>query len=266
MIVTARFMRDRQRGLIGWSIAIFGYIVMNDALYPSIRGQDSFADTIRNLPESVRALIGNLGELLITEPRGYLQARLIGSAFPILLCVFAISNGARAIGGSEEDGTLQWLVAQPMARRRIAVERAIAWVVLTVVLGVVSTAGIVATAPIVDLLDGVDVGNLVAACGAATLLALAHGAIAFAVGASTGSRGPGLAAATAVLVGGYLLAGFGEVTEAIERVAVVSPWRWYLDPIILAEGPVWSSVVPATGLTVIAIAVGVQRFESRDLH
>jgi ABC-2 type transport system permease protein len=266
VIVAARFLRDRRRGLFGWTIAIFGYVLMNDALYPSIRGQEGFAETIRNLPDSVRALIGNLGELAITEPKGYLQARLLGSAFPILLCVFAISNAARSIGGSEEDGTLQWLVAQPVARRQIALERAVAWVVLTVVLGIVSTAGIVATAPLVDLLDGIDLANLVAACGASIALALAHGAIAFAVGAATGSRSPALASATAVLVGGYLLAGFGSVTAAIERIAIVSPWHWFLDPIIIADGPTWSSVVPALAVALVAVAVGVHQFDRRDLH
>ncbi len=68
---------------------------------------------MRDLPASVRALIGSQEGIPLTSAPGYLQARLFSTILPILLLVYAISLGSRAIGGAEEDGTLQLVVTAP---------------------------------------------------------------------------------------------------------------------------------------------------------
>src|SRR6185295_8996163 len=96
---------------------------------------------VEHLPASMRALIGSQVSIPLSSAPGYLQARLFSTTFPILLLVYAIGLGARAIGGAEEDGTLQLVVTAPVTRRRVACERLAASVVLLlglVLVGVVT--------------------------------------------------------------------------------------------------------------------------------
>ena len=47
---------------------------------------------------------------------------------PLLLLVFAIGLGARAIAGSEQEGTLELLLSNPVTRRTVVAERYLAMV------------------------------------------------------------------------------------------------------------------------------------------
>ena len=51
--------RDR-RGLIGWAIAFVAIIGISLAFYPSIKGDASFDDLSKNLPDSVKARANRL--------------------------------------------------------------------------------------------------------------------------------------------------------------------------------------------------------------
>src|SRR5204863_8598994 len=98
----------------------------------------------------------------------------------------------------------QRVVAAPVTRRRIAIERfgaAKVLVLLQVVIGLVTGIAVGAS---VGVFDDVSVGRFVIATIAVAELALLHLAIAFAVGAATGRRGPALSAASAVAVGGHV--------------------------------------------------------------
>jgi ABC-2 type transport system permease protein len=55
---------------------------------------------------------------------------LFSAIGPVLLVVFGIGVGAQAIGGLDEAGRLEPLLANPVTRTRLAVERYLAGVAL----------------------------------------------------------------------------------------------------------------------------------------
>lgn len=264
MIVASRFVRDRRRSLGGWSIAMLGIVFTSVAFYPSLRDQPSFDELFENLPDSVRALVGS-GGLSIRTPAGYLHSRVFSTLVPITLLIFAIALGARAIGGSEDEGTLELLLANPIKRARVAIERYTAVVGLIVLLTLVTSVSLVVLGLPFGVLEGVAIGNLLAACFACMGLALLHGSLAFAVGAALGGRPRAISAASAVAVGGYLA--YGLVSSGVIRgTRFVSPWYWYLNRNILAQGPGLESLLLPFGLSIAIAAVGVWRFGPRDLR
>ena len=90
----------------------------------AVRRDDRSLDrVVEHLPASMRALIGTQASIPLSSAAGYLQARLFSTTLPILLLVYAIGLGAAAIGGAEEDGTLQLVVTAPITRKRVAYER-----------------------------------------------------------------------------------------------------------------------------------------------
>ncbi|HEX9682674.1 MAG TPA: ABC transporter permease subunit [Acidimicrobiales bacterium] len=265
MIVFERLLRDRRRSTMGWVLGMVAYSVFTVAFYPSLRGQTSFDDVYEDLPEAIKALVGTYGEVSISSAPGYLQARYFGLV-PVLLLIFGIGLGARAIGGSEEDGTLELLLSNPVTRRRVALERLAAVIVLVAVVGATGVISLLALAPPVGLFDGLRLINVVAATAAATALALAHAAIAYAVGAVTGRRGTAVAVATVIAVTGYLLQGLATVSDAAQPLRWLSPWFWYLRGNVVINGPGPEAFLLPVALLVMVAAIATVQFERRDLR
>ncbi|MDP9020563.1 MAG: ABC transporter permease, partial [Actinomycetota bacterium] len=155
MTVARRFLADRRRGFLWWSLGVLVTVGLTVAVWPSVRGQQQFEDLVRDLPPAVRALFGAQDGIPFTSPAGYLHGRLFSSLLPLLLVVFGIGLGARAVGGAEEDGTLELVLAHPVSRARVAFQRYGAVVVLILGLTAVALAALVAVAPAVGLLDDV---------------------------------------------------------------------------------------------------------------
>lgn len=264
--LVGRWARDSRRSLTWWSIALIGTVALSVALWPSIRGEERFEDLVRDLPAGVRALFGSGNESIpFTSAAGYIHSRLFGSVLPILLVVFAVGVGARALGGDEEDGRLELVLARPVSRLKVAVDRGLTAGAMVLLLVAVSVLALIATGPTVGLFDDLDLSRLPAAAVALAGLALLHGAIAFAVGAGTGRRGPALAIAGAVAAAGYLIHGLA-AAGAAEALRGLSPWSWYLDRNLLAEPATLAALLLPLVLTAGAAGAGVWMFARRDLR
>ena len=125
MIIAARFERDRRVANLAWAAGIVAVVALTASLWPSIEGSDSFDDVIDDLPDSVKALIGAQAGVSLGTPAGYLNARVFATLLPVLLTVYGIGVGARAIAGGEQDGTLELILTNPVSRVRVATERAV---------------------------------------------------------------------------------------------------------------------------------------------
>ena len=211
--VAARYLHDRVRGATGWALGVLALVLSTAALYPSIKGQRSFEETFNNLPQGVRALFGAEGALAITSAPGYLHARLFAALLPVLLLIFGIGVGVAAIAGSEEDGTLEFLLANPISRRRVVAGRYVAVVALVATVTAVAALTLLAVAPVFGLFDRTTPWRLAVATAASGLLALLHASLGFALGCALGRRSVALGATTAVAVAGYFLQWVGHRVE-----------------------------------------------------
>lgn len=265
MTVARRYLTDHRRSFAWWSMAMVATVALTVALWPSIRGQDQFDELIRDLPEALRVMFGSQ-DIPFTSPPGYLHSRLFSVVLPVMLLVFGVGVGASAVGGAEESGTIEVVLAHPVSRERFLTERYVATVVLVLALAGVAVVCLLVLAPTVGLLDGVSIGRLVVASTAATALALLHATLAFAVGCLTGRRGLAVAVAGAVAVGGYVLQGLIAATDAVDTARFVTPWNWYLDRNLLVAAPGAQAVVLPLASSVVLILVGRSVFLRRDLR
>lgn len=265
MIVAARLLRDRRRSLLWWTLAIAGLVFVNVAFYPSFKDQPSFDQLFEDLPESLKAYFGVEGAASLTSPTGYLHSQVFTLLLPAALLIFAIGLGARAIAGSEDEGTLELLMANPVTRTRVAWERYAAGMGLLWIVGLASFVVTLALSAPFELLEGLSVVKMAAACLAATSLATLHASIAFAVGCAVGGRVRAIGVAATIAVAGYVI--FGLVSAGlIHWSRIVSPWWWYLSRNILDRGLPFESVVVPLGLSGILAAAGVWAFTRRDLR
>jgi ABC-2 type transport system permease protein len=180
--------------------------------------------------------------------------------------VFGIGAGARAIGGSEEAGTLELLLANPVTRGRALLERYLATFALLAGLVAVFTAALLVLGPPFGALEGVATADLLWACAAVYALGLLHGSLAFAIGAAAGRRGVAVAVATAVAVAGYLVETVLAAAGDLGIVRQLSPWHWYLDHNMLAEGATPAAVALPLVVTAALLAASWVIFQRRDLR
>jgi ABC-2 type transport system permease protein len=266
VIIARRFLHDRARSLRWWTLGVVALVMSTTALYPTIEGNESFEQLADDLPQAVVSAFGIDPTIGLTSAPGYLHARLFSTLLPVVLLIFGIGLGTRAVAGAEEDGTLELTLAQPVTRRRLAIERYAAIVALLAGLTVGASLVLVGSAAVVGALDNVSVPGLLTACGAAGSLALLHATIAFAVGAITGRRALALGAATTVAVAGYLVHGLLGVTDALHPLRFATPWHWYLGQNMLARGPAIGAVALPLAVSVILVVLSTPCFVKRDLR
>lgn len=263
--ITLAYLHDRRRSLLAWTLGIIALVVVMAAFYPSIRDTGADFDAyVDSLPESVRQTLGISGAS-IASPEGYLMSQLYSNLYPLLLLILGISMASWAIAGAEGDGTLEMTLAAPLQRTSLAWGRVLAVAAATLVVTLASTAAIALISPPLDLLEGLPWWGLWSAAISMWALVMLYSSSAFAIGAATGRRTWAISGAAGLVVIGFLGQLFASLAEPLEYLRPTSPWYWFLGSSPLSEPPNLVSLGLPLALAVAFAAVGIWRFNRRDL-
>jgi ABC-2 type transport system permease protein len=200
----------------------------------------------------------------IGSPAGYLNATVYGLIAALLVIVYSISAGTRTIAGDEEAGTLDLILAHPVSRARLALQRFAAFLVSVVLIGVVLLVVLVALTGRARL-EGISVGDYAAMHLHLSLFAALFGSVGFGVGAATGRRGLALGVGAGVAVFGFAANGILPQVEGLEWVKGYSPFNWLNGGVPLVNGVQTGNALIMTGLTIALVALGTWAFSRRDV-
>lgn len=257
-------LRDQARGLLIWSLSIAAYVALLIAVYPSIaKSADDLQGYLDNLPEAFRkAFLGAGGDF--TSPAGYINTELFSWLGPIIFIVYGIGAASRALAGEEEDGTLGLLLAYPLTRRRLILQR---FAAMAASIGALGTAFWLVLV-LATRLAGMDVGaaDLGQALLLFTLLGLAVGSVTLAVGGATGRKALSIAAGAGVGAGMYLLNTLGQLDDTIEPFRVLSLFYYTGGTTPLGQGLAAGHVAVLLGASAALLTATLVLFERRDLR
>jgi ABC-2 type transport system permease protein len=229
------------------------------ALYPAIG--ESYADILEDMPASLSIFIGDVVD--IGSPAGYLSTEMFAFLVPLIFLMLTLGFGSSAISREEEQGTLDLLLSNPIARWRVVLEKFLALIVISLLLGLALWLGLAIGAAMV----GVDISyvRMAEATFSGVLLGLAYGALALALTCATGKRFIAVGVAGALAVAGFLLDGFASLVDWLEPYRVLSPFHYYsgAEPLVNGLDPVHAAVL--AGLTLLLAAIALFTFERRDL-
>ena len=260
--VLLKTLRDQRRTFLWWSAGLSAVNALIIILYPSVEDVSELDAIMESMPEALARLF--MGDVVnLTSPEGYLNSQLFILVLPLLFLVFTIGRGSGAIAGEEERGTLDLLLSLPVRRSQVVLEKFVAMVVATLALGLVSWLSMAAAALAVGMeIDFVRLGEVTLSC---TLLGLAFGAMALALGCAKGSRGLCLGVTSALAIAAYFLNALAPIAESLEPAQKLSPFYLYIgaDPLTSGLNLVHAGVL--TGLTTAFLAIGVVLFGRRDL-
>lgn len=258
--VFAKTLWDARRSLLGWALAISAVAVLYAAFWPTVN-TPQMQDALRNYPEGVLEAF-NYNDL--TSPAGYLGSSVYGLLIPLLVAVFAIAYGTRAVAGDEEAGTLDLLLAHPVSRTRLALQRFAALAAALALVGAVLWLAMLAIAGPAQL-AGITAAEFAAATVQLALFGGCLGALAFAIGAATGRKALALGASAGVAVLAYLANGVFPQVEGLEWTRAVSPWHWYLGGEPLKNGLQTGDALLLLAVTAVLVAAGTWSFNRRDV-
>jgi ABC-2 type transport system permease protein len=262
--IFAKGIRDQRRSLLAWVVGIAAYVAMLCAIYPAVRRSAGGLDQyIQNLPAAFRnAFLG--GQADLSSPSGFIDTEMFSFMGPILILVFSVGLGARLVAGEEEAGTLDLVLACPVSRRSVILQK---FAVLTV--GVVALTA----ALFVSLLVGTQAAGMNVGAGRALqasvllgLLGLAFGSVAFVAAAGSGRRVVGISAGGGLAWALYLLNALGQLVHSLSGVRVLSLFHYYGGAAPLRRGLDVANLGAFLLITVLALGAALLAFQRRDLQ
>jgi len=243
-----------------WMVAGFGIgsalmAALLLSVYPSYR--EALEDF--ELPPAFEALIGDVD---IASPEGFVSAEFF-SWIPALLVVYAIIQGTGVLAAEEGSGTLELLLAQPVSRMRVFIEKTAS--ILAGVIGIVllTLPGWIIGYPFADMDLGLD--RLVWSTLALAPITLAFAALSVLAGTVLASRKEAALAVTVLAVVSFFVNSLGQAADVLEPLRPASLFYHFHADTIVSDGvdPLGMTVLLATAIAATALAAYL--FRRRDI-
>ncbi len=259
-----RVMRKELRGLrgavIGWGVgtALWAFWVI--FLFPSMATQMAEFE----LPDFYKAFgdWGNIGTL-----EGWLSAEVFSILVPIVLGLFAIIAGSGALAGEEDAGTMEMMLAMPLARWQIVVAKAAALTIaIVLVFGILAASmwgGLQMIADQVTLTVTVADGLRATVAGVPVIFFFTM--FALWLGSYLPTRRHALSLAGAVLMVSYLVNNLSALLDSLKPLQPYSPLYYYPSGKALTEPLNGEYMALMIVLGLVFLGLAVLSFERRNV-
>jgi len=259
--VLCRALHRRRYSILGWVLGAAAVTAFLVSIYPVLRGNEAVERLLARIPRELLSTFGIDPAIYLTGI-GFLEAQLYTFLGPLLLLAFTLGAAAAATAGEEEDGTIDLLLANPLARASLLLQKfaAVALLAGLVVLGMAATV-LAANGPAGLELHargvlGINLGLW--------LLALFFGSITLAVGAWSGRRLPAIGAGAGLALVSFFWNGLAPLSKTLRGTERFSPFHWYTGGHPALHGPTRGHAWLAAGI-VLAVGASVLLFARRDL-
>jgi len=264
--VFAKTLRDSRRAtiLVGGvlSLMVIGIGAAIISQFSTPQARQEMGDVIRSVPPILQGLAGKV--VNVETLGGYLQYKY-GTFFPIIASLWSILALSGTLAAEARRGSLEFVAAGPLTRRRIALEKLFGHVLMLAIASFAIFVSLVVVGTM-SKLPG-DAISVSAAAGYAIwlgLLALVAGSVAFALAGFVG-RGSAVGIAGTVMFAGFILNGYQAPIPALAPLANLTWFGWTTNHIPLAGLYDWPSLVLTAVVAVVLLAIGVEAFVRRDI-
>ena len=265
--VFGKTLRDSRLGIAG----VAGFVGLTllaggsamAGTYGTAAARAEMADYTAQIPAAMRVMYGN--PVNVGTLGGFLSWHYSGF-FALIAGLWSILALSSTLAGDLRRGSLEFVLAAPLSRRRIALEKVAAHIAaMAVAMAVVAasawlTGAVSATMPG----DAIAPGAAIAFAVKLGLMGLLAGAVAFALAPIFGNRSAaGLAGA--VMLGTYVVHGYETALPAFGSVSWLTWFSWTESHLPLAGAYDWPSQLALAMATVILLVIGTEAFARRDI-
>jgi ABC-2 type transport system permease protein len=198
---------------------------------------------------------------------GYASSTII-QFIPILLGIYALINGTATLAGEEDNGTLEMMVAMPLARWQIVTIKAIAMIIATLLIALMAALGAVGVFLAIEgqIETTMTAADLFWAVMSGWPLALALMMISFFLGAYLPSRRIASVVATLVFIVSYFGNSVANLTEQLEPLRPIFLFSYLnVSPQIFTEGVNWGDIAALLAVSVVFFVLALLSFQRRNI-
>ncbi len=254
-------MYEKRWFILFWSLGVVAMSMLMIGFYHSF-SQGGFDQVYKNLPKSFQGLVGNLNSLK-TVP-GYVSQEVFALRIPLLTLIMSTILFTGLLAGDEGDGTLQTLLAQPVSRFKVLIEKFIAGLVVSFIICFAAFAGV--GLGLVLIHERMSWLRLFDAIIGVWLLTVLFGGVAFTLGASTGKRSITGSLAGIATFGAYLLTSFVNNVPGLASIEKLSPFHYYNKPSITEYGLKGSNAIVMLLVIIVLLGIAIVTFNKRDIY
>jgi ABC-2 type transport system permease protein len=254
--ILRKTLRDQRWQIAGFGLSLTAMAAMTVGIWPSYR------DMLQNfdIPSAFQAFLGT--DLSIATPAGFLSAEFF-SWIPILLIVYAVIAGTGAIAGEESNGTLDLVLAQPVTRRSLLLQKAAATAIGSAAIVAIGFLGFAVTIPFVDI--AVSLGDTAVACANMLPITLLFFTLSLWLGAVLPNRAAASAGAVGVATAAYFVNSLANGVQSLRNLQYASPFYYYGAGLPLIHGINWWHAGLLLGLSALFVVLALRTFTQRDV-
>jgi ABC-2 type transport system permease protein len=251
--VYQKSLSDSRRSLLGWTIGSAFLGMGYASAYPSQK------DNTDGIPKGLRQSMNIDG-----TAAGYLNAAEFGLVLPLLLLIYSIAAANRATASDEESGQLDLLLAHPITRTKVLLQRFAGVASGAVLISFFIWLALLAMRDSAEL-TSITPTEFLAQCVSLALLACTFGALAMAFGGTSGRRSHVLAGTAVIAIVTYAMHSIAGTLDA-DWLSYFSPFYYYIGGEPLRNGFQWADCGVLALLTAVFLAIGVAGFNRRDVN
>ncbi len=244
-----------------WATAILLFSFLVVILFPTFR--ESFGEALKDTPESLKSLLGEASDY--QNINGYIDIQVVNQMV-FLTLIMGVILGTSLISGEESNGTLQTLLAQPIKRTRVYVQKFAALAVLLLAASSGLFIGTAAAALIVGELGSLNILRLAQATFMIWLVTFVFSALAFCIGGISGRKGlSGIIAGFAAFAL-YMITTLAGTAEALKTINNISPFKYFNTPSVMKNGLDPTNVLILSAIVAVLAVTGWLFFKRRDVY
>lgn len=252
---------DKRFFILGWTIGFTALAALMTSFFPAMR-TTGLGDLVKNFPPAFKGLIGDLG--LLQNFDTYLASQLFDIRVPLIAGIMAIILGLGLSIVEEESGELRTLTSLPTSRTSLLLQKWFAMATIITMTAVGFMAGTYAVTPFID--DAlIDLDQMLRLIGMTLLIMIAYGTIPFAVAFATGRRAVATFVSILVIIGGFILATFGQAVDWLADYEKLSLLHYFPANEVVRGDLNVPDMVVLSGVSLVLLILAVVAFRHRDI-
>lgn len=259
--VFLKTLYDKRWFIFGWSVGVMAMLGFTAVFFPTFR-DSGFEEIMNTIPPALKNMMGEMSEY--GNFPGYVASAVYGLRAQMLFIPLAIILGYSLGISDEANGRLYQLLAQPISRRRILLEKYVAGLVVLFVIIAMCALAVGAVAVFVN--EPVPVELLAKISAMTMLFSTAIYSLTYALGKAFGRKSIALFVPLAWVMFSVLSDAFSSQVDWLKNADYASFMRYYHTSELLRDPIDMVNVVVLVGVSLFFLLVAMVGFPARDLH
>lgn len=252
-------LHDKRGFTIGWSIGLAVMAAITVAFFPTIK--DQIGALFANVPKALESVTGTPDDYkTITN---YIATGVFDLRIPMMTIVMAIILALSLSSSEEASGKLYQILAQPLSRSKILLEKWLAMLSIFAVTHIALFFGILLT--VVGIGEQIALSKLFIGTFLCFMLTAAVGSITLALGFGLAVRGFATMIVSVYVFGGYLITSFAAQVEWVKKIDSISIFHYYKASEAMKHGYSFRNILVLLGIALVSVLVGLYVFQKRDV-